>query len=88
LLLPRNGALGVDLVYIRLGLVGGGIEAGTYDLTVEVMLLYHDDVDALGVLEGEETEAAGATGGRVTHYGAFADFTELREVALERICLW
>jgi hypothetical protein len=30
----------------------------TYDLAIEVVLLNHDDIDALGVLEGKEAEAS------------------------------
>jgi hypothetical protein len=52
------------------------------------VLLHHNDVDAFRVLESEETETSRASGGRVAHHGAFTNFTELREVALERVCLW
>jgi hypothetical protein len=52
----------------------------THDLAVQVVLLHHDDVDGLGVLEGEEAEAAGAAGGAVAHNGAFHHLAELREV--------
>lgn len=47
------------------------------------MLLDHDDVDILGVLESEEAKASGATGGRVAHDGAFQDLAELGEVIPE-----
>lgn len=44
------------------------------------MLLDHDDVDRLGVLEGQEAEAAGAARSAVPHHGALDDFAKLREV--------
>jgi hypothetical protein len=49
----------------------------TYNFAVEIVLLHHDDVDALGVTEGEEAETSRATGSRVTHDSAFAHFAEL-----------
>jgi hypothetical protein len=51
--------------------------AGTYDFTVKVMLLHHDNVDAFGVFEGKKAEATGAAGGGVAHHGALANFTKL-----------
>jgi hypothetical protein len=56
---------------------------GTNDLAVEVVFLDHDDVDCLGVLEGQEAEAAGATGGAISHDCALDNFAELREVISE-----
>jgi hypothetical protein len=50
---------------------------GTYDLAIQVVLLYHDGVDALGVPEGEEAEASRASGSGVAHNSTFADLTEL-----------
>lgn len=41
------------------------------------MLLHHDDVDALWILEGEEAEASRTACGGVSHDSAFADFAEL-----------
>jgi hypothetical protein len=52
-------------------------KAETYDFTIEVMLLHHDNVDTFGVFEGEKAEASGAAGGGVAHHGALADFTKL-----------
>jgi hypothetical protein len=49
----------------------------TYNLAIEIVLLHHHDVDALGVTEGEKAETSRAAGSRVTHDGAFADFAEL-----------
>lgn len=43
----------------------------TYDLAVEVMFLYHNDVDSLWVFESEEAESSRATGGAVAHDCAF-----------------
>lgn len=48
------------------------------------MLLHHDHVDNLRVLEGEETESTRAASGAVAHDCAFCDFAELCEVVLER----
>lgn len=49
----------------------------TYDLAIEVVLLYHDGVDAFGVSEGKEAKTSRTAGRRVAHDGTFADFTEL-----------
>jgi hypothetical protein len=49
----------------------------TYDFAVEVVLLHHDCVDALGIFEREEAETSGAAGGRVAHDGALANLAEL-----------
>lgn len=51
------------------------------------MLLDHDRVDRLGVPESQETKAARATSGTVTHHRTFLDFTELREVVTKRFCI-
>ena len=50
------------------------------------MFLDHDGVDAFGIFECKETEASRASGRRITHDGAFANLTKLREVTFERIC--
>ena len=55
----------------------------TYQLAVERMLLDHNSVDHLWVLESEEAESARAPGGAIAHDCALDDFAELREVALE-----
>lgn len=60
--------------------------AWTYDFTVEEVLFDHDNVDSLGVLEGEEPEASGATGVTITHHGALDNLSELRKVIAERLC--
>lgn len=59
------------------------IEVQTYDLAVQVVLLHHDSVDALWVLEGEETETARAPACAVAHDRAFYDFAKLGEIVLE-----
>ena len=51
-----------------------------HNLAVEVVLLDHDNVDRLGVLEGEKAEATRAAGGAVPHDGAFYHLAKLREV--------
>ena len=50
------------------------------------MLLDHDNVDALGILEREKAESSRTSGSSIAHDGAFTNFTELREVAFERFC--
>ena len=47
------------------------------------MLLDHDDVDRLGVAEGEEAEAAGPARSAIAHHGALHHLAELREVVAE-----
>lgn len=54
-----------------------------YQLAVKEMLLDHNDVDDLGVLEGEEAKATRASSDAVAHDCAFGDFAELSEVILE-----
>lgn len=56
---------------------GAGAGAGTYDLAVEEVLLDHDDVDRLGVLERQEAEASRAARVVVPHDGALEDLAEL-----------
>jgi hypothetical protein len=82
LLVAGDGALGVDLEGVGWWLVDVGLSRikGAHNLAVEVVLLDHDDVDRLRVLEGEEAEAARATGGAVAHNSAFHHFAKLREV--------
>jgi hypothetical protein len=61
LLFAGNGSLRIDLDVLA-GVLRKKTEEGTYDLAIEVVLLHHDGVDALGVAEGEETEASRAAG--------------------------
>lgn len=44
------------------------------------MLLDHDNVDSLGVFEGEESEASRASSCAVSHHGALNHLAELGEV--------
>lgn len=46
------------------------------------MLLDHDSVDGLRILEGEEAETTRTTCGAISHNGALENFAELREVLL------
>lgn len=55
-----------------------------YNLAVKEMLLYHDNVHSLGILEREESKATRAAGTAVTHDCAFHNFTELFEVLSQR----
>ena len=55
----------------------------TYDLSVEVMFLNHNNINCSGILESQEPETAGTTAGAVAHDGAFEDFAELGEVVFE-----
>lgn len=41
------------------------------------MLLHHDRIDDLRVLECQEAEPAGAAGGAISHHRTFDDFAEL-----------
>lgn len=52
----------------------------TYNLAVEEVLLDHDNVDSLGILECKEAEATGSARVVVTHDSALEDLAELREV--------
>lgn len=49
----------------------------SYDLSVELMFLDHDNVDSLGVPESKETEATGTASGTISHYGTLDNFTKL-----------
>lgn len=44
------------------------------------MLLNHDDVDCLGILESEETESSGPSGAAVPHNSALNYFAKLLEI--------
>ena len=55
-----------------------------HNLAIEVVLLDHDNVDRLGILEGEKAEASRPTGGAVPHDGAFHHLAKLREVVPQR----
>lgn len=55
----------------------------SYNLSIKVVLLNHDDVDGPRVLECEEAEASGSTGCSIAHDGAFENLAELREVVLQ-----
>ena len=57
---------------------------GSHNLSVQMMLLDHDNVDRACVAERKEAEAAGAARGAITHDGAFEHFTILGEVLFER----
>jgi hypothetical protein len=48
-----------------------------YNLAVEVVLFHHNRVDALGILEGEETKTSGTASSGVAHDSALADLAEL-----------
>ena len=49
------------------------------------MLLHHYSVDALGVLECQESEASGPTCCAITHHSTLADLAKLREILLQRL---
>ena len=49
----------------------------THNLAVKVVLLDHDNVDRLGVLEREEAESTRATRDAVTHHCALKYLTKL-----------
>ena len=51
------------------------------------MLLDHDHVDNLRVLEGQEAETARAACNAVSHDCAFCDLAELCEVILQGLCM-
>lgn len=55
----------------------------THNLAVKVVFLDHHNVDSLGILEGKESEATRATGGAISHNGAFYNLAVLREVISE-----
>ena len=57
----------------------------TYDLAIEMVFLDHNNIDALGVLEGKEAETSRTAGSTIAHDGAFDDFAELCEVVLQRL---
>lgn len=54
-----------------------------YQLAVQEVLLDHNYVDRLWVLESEEAEASRAASGTIAHHLAVDDLSELREVVLE-----
>jgi hypothetical protein len=62
-----------------------GTSEDTYNLAIEIMLLDHDRVYALGVPEGEKAKSTGAASRSIAHDGALADLSELREVVFQRI---
>jgi hypothetical protein len=63
--------------YDKAGLNQG---CSTYNLAIQEVLLDHDNVDAFGVLESEETKAARSTSCAITHNGTFCHFSKLSEV--------
>ena len=61
-------------------------ERCTHELAVEQVLLDHDDVYNLRVLERQEAETTRAACDAISHDCAFRDFAVLCEVVLERLC--
>jgi hypothetical protein len=59
---------------------GSSEDSGPYNFAIEEMLLHHDGIDSPWVLEGQETEAAGAASCTIAHDGTFLDLAKLREV--------
>jgi hypothetical protein len=55
----------------------------TYDFPIQIVLLHHNNVDTLGVLEGQKPEAARTTSRAVSHDSALADLAELREIIFQ-----
>lgn len=49
----------------------------SYNLAVKVVLLDHDNVDSLWILESQETETSRATGRSVTHDSTFEHLAKL-----------
>jgi hypothetical protein len=59
----------------------------TYDLSVQIVLLDHDNVDCLGVFEGEETESSRSAGGAISHNSALQNVSKRGEVISKGFCM-
>jgi hypothetical protein len=55
----------------------------TYDLAIEVVLLDHNSVHRLGILESQESEASRPTSGGISHDSCLQNLSKLREVVAE-----
>ncbi len=56
------------------------MQRGTHDLAIEKVLLDHNNVHCLGVLEGQKSEASRPASSTISHHGALYNLSELREV--------
>jgi hypothetical protein len=62
--------------------VNGGLKVGSYDFTVQIVLLNHHYVDGPCILEREEPETTRSTRCAITHDSTFKNLSELGEVFL------
>lgn len=51
-----------------------------YNLSVKIVFLDHDDVDSLGIFEGQKTKPSRAPGRAISHDSAFYHLSVLRKV--------
>ena len=84
MLLPRDGALGIDLQRGQQTILIDYQDA-TYNFTVEEMFSDHHRIHRCGIFECQEREAARATSS-IPHDRARLDLAELREILLQRLC--
>ena len=51
-----------------------------YNLAVKIVLLDHNNVHGLGVLESQESESSRPTRRTISHNSTLSDFAKLREI--------
>lgn len=79
LFVARNCPLGINLSSI-LACFSGVRSEVAYNLPIQEVLLDHNNVHCLGVLEGEEAETSRSAGRAISHDSAFRHLTKLGEI--------
>ena len=79
LLCKRRGGFGRILTQ-RIDM---SLKIGSYDFSVKVMFLHHDNVNSSRIFEGQEAEASRSTRCTISHHSTFQYLAELREIVLE-----